>query len=121
MNLALALNDNRGNVLHGAYEAVGPAVGDVSRAAEQNMIPQSPPPAILLHVSLGQPKVSQPHMTITVQQHVLRLQVAVHDAAFMQVCQCGNDLSGVQPRDILVKHTLSVAAAAAALLGFNLQ
>lgn len=64
------------------------------------------PPAVSVHVALGQAKVGDAHVAVTVKQHVLRLQVTVHDAAPMEVRQRSNDLGGVQTGNDLVKDTL---------------
>ena len=49
-------------------------------------------------------------MPITVQQHILGLQVTVGDASAVEVRQRSNDLSGVQTGDLLIKYTLQQSA-----------
>lgn len=63
-------------------------------------------PAVLLHVALGQSEVCQLDVALTIQQHILWLQVTVSNATAVQVGQCCNNLSSVQTSDVLIKNTL---------------
>ena len=42
---------------------------------------------ISFHLNLGQPKISDPYMTLVVQKHVFRLQIPENDAILVQICQ----------------------------------
>lgn len=48
---------------------------------------------------LGEAEVGQPYVTLTVQQDVLGLQVAVHDFFGVEVLDGAHDLGGVEEAD----------------------
>mmetsp|Transcript_14126 Transcript_14126/g.34839 ORF Transcript_14126/g.34839 Transcript_14126/m.34839 type:complete len:322 (+) Transcript_14126:1519-2484(+) len=89
LGVALAINDLRCHVLHGANERVGAR-------------------AVVAHVGLGQPKVGQLDVALAVQQHVLRLQVPVCNAQGVKVANGQHNLGRVQARHVLGKDARAV-------------
>lgn len=84
--VVLAAQDLRGNV--------------VGRAAEGGRC-VAVPDALLAH-----PIVGELHVSLVIQQHVVKLQVAIDNALLMQEIQCQADLRGVEARVFLGQTSL---------------
>jgi len=91
----------------GSDQRVSAPRGLVARKHKHTQKTHSPA-RLVRHVGLRQAKVGQHHVPLGVQEHVLRLQVAVHDPPAVQVGKRADDLGAVAARDGLAEHALAV-------------